>query len=116
MTALDLPAAELDGRVLQVGKRRFRRLRRGLKASLLPFRAAVEALAGLVRTRYTPLPAWGLPLSAPGSRNPLSKAQRSLKTQQHAHRSAMASCRGEDRCASRFVNADGARLRASYGT
>ena len=24
---LDLPAAELDGRVLQVGKRRFRRLR-----------------------------------------------------------------------------------------
>ena len=27
VTALDLPAAELDGRVLQVGKRRFRRLR-----------------------------------------------------------------------------------------
>jgi tyrosyl-tRNA synthetase len=27
VAALDLPAAELDGRVLQVGKRRFRRLR-----------------------------------------------------------------------------------------
>ena len=27
VSALDLPAAELDGRVLQLGKRRFRRLR-----------------------------------------------------------------------------------------
>jgi tyrosyl-tRNA synthetase len=27
LSAFDLPAAELDGRVLQVGKRRFRRLR-----------------------------------------------------------------------------------------
>ena len=27
VSELDLPAAELDGRVLQVGKRRFRRLR-----------------------------------------------------------------------------------------
>ena len=27
VSALDVPAAELDGRVLQVGKRRFRRLR-----------------------------------------------------------------------------------------
>jgi tyrosyl-tRNA synthetase len=27
VAVLDMPAAELDGRVLQVGKRRFRRLR-----------------------------------------------------------------------------------------
>ena len=43
---LDVPADALDGRVLQLGKRRFRRLRIGLRRRVLQSRAAAETARG----------------------------------------------------------------------
>jgi hypothetical protein len=62
-------------------------------------------------TRYHPLPAGTSVPTASCGGNPSTEAQRSLKTQQHAHRSwcpPEVAGTAKDRCASRFVNADGA--------